>query len=147
MLAEIPCGLDQIRATFGSLIDVPKNLITFPLPYPMLYGTTAVRRATCHRLAEDHFVGALKAIDEAGLSSLCLRYGGIYANRVMRGGRHPSTHAWGIAIDLESERYPLDSENRFPDAVVEIFRQWGFFYGGDFKHRADPMHFQLAEGY
>ena len=56
-------------------------------------------------------------------------------------------HPWGIAIDLESERYPLGSKARFPDAVVAVFRDAGFFYGGDFASRKDPMHFQFCKGY
>ena len=75
-------------------------------------------------------------------------YGGIYAARSIRGqSSHPSTHSWGIAIDLEPEKYPLGSTSRFPDTVVKIFQDAGFFYGGDFKARKDPMHFQFCKGY
>jgi len=65
----------------------------------------------------------------------------------VRGGSHPSTHSWGIAIDLEPDRYPLGCKERFPEEVVKVFRNHGFFYGGDFKDRKDPMHFQLVTGY
>lgn len=147
MITTIPNGLDEIIQVYGPLSEVPKKLITFELPYPLLYNNIPVHRATCHALAVDNFKAALKGIRDAGLASLVLHYGGLYANRVQRGGRIASTHAWGIAIDLELERYPLGSDARFPDAVIEIFHRAGFFYGGDFKHRPDPMHFQLATGY
>lgn len=62
-------------------------------------------------------------------------------------GSHPSTHAWGIAIDLEAERYPLGSAARMPDDVVAVFHKAGFFYGGDFLARKDPMHFQFCTRY
>lgn len=147
LLDHIPHGLTEIINVFGELKDIPARLVTFDLPYPLLYGTTAVHRATAHELAVPHFVGALQAVQEARLEALVLRFGGIYNNRVKRGGTKPSTHAFGIAVDLEPERYPLWSEDRFPDAVVEIFRRFGFVYGGDFEGRKDPQHFQLASGY
>lgn len=151
MIAKIPNGFDEIIQVYGQLAEVSHKLVLFDLPYPLLFDQgnsgTSVLRATCHELAVDNFVGALTAIKDAGLEPLVLRYGGIYANRVKRGQAHPSTHAWGIAIDLEPQRYPLGSDSRFPDAVVDIFKRFGFFYGGDFEGRPDPMHFQLALGY
>ena len=147
MLRLIPDGLDEIIHTFGPLSEMQHNLTSFELPYPLLYNNLPVHRATCHKLALDNFVGALTAIKTAQLESLVLRYGGIYANRVQRGGSKASTHAWGIAIDLEPEKYPLGSDKRFPQAVIDVFHKFGFFYGGDFEHRKDPMHWQLAVNY
>lgn len=147
MITEIPNGLDEIIKTFGPLAEVPKHLKVFDLPYPMLFGNVAVHRAQCHELAVDNFHGALLDIQEQGLEPLVVRFGGIYANRVKRDLSKPSTHAWGIAIDLEPDRYPLGSDKRFPQVVVDLFARWGFVYGGDFAGRRDPMHFQLAAGY
>lgn len=150
MLERIPDGLSEIREVFGALEDPAfvLNLITFPFPYTMYYGVHQVNRGTCHALAKDHFIKALEGIRKAGLQADVLHYGGIYNKRDMRGKAHaPSTHSWGIAIDIEPQRYPLGSSKRLPDAVVEIFREAGFFYGGDFTRRKDPMHFQLCTGY
>lgn len=150
MLDHIPCGLTEIRQVFGCPEDpdFKLNLITFTLPYPLLYMGKPVPRATGHRLARDHFVAALEGVKAAGLADQVQNYGGIYAPRSMRGiANCPSTHTWGIAIDLEPECYPLGSDERFPDEIVEIFRKFGFFYGGDFTRRKDPMHFQLCTGY
>ena len=146
MLTQIPNGLDEVIKTFGPTTEVPKHLVTFDLPYPLLYQGSAVHKATCHKLVVDNFVQAFKAIQDAQLEALVLRYGGLYANRVIRGGTTPSMHAFGIAIDLEPEKYPLGSDARFPDAVIAVFHRFGFFYGGDFEGRKDPMHFELCRG-
>lgn len=146
-MLTIPNGLNEIVQVFGPLSKVPSQLVTFVLPYPMLYGTTTVHRATCHKLAERSMFGALQSVRDAKLETMVLRFGGIYNNRVKQDGREPSTHAWGIAIDLEPERYPLGSDARFPKVIVDIFKHFGFIYGGDFEKRPDPMHFQLCSGY
>lgn len=151
MLTQIPVGLDEIIQTFGSLDDPQfeaNNIVLFNLPYPLLFEGTPVTRARGHKRVVEHFQKALADIQAAGLASQVKNYSGIYARRSIRGfGSHPSTHSWGIAIDLESEKFPLGSTQRFPDAVVQIFQNAGFFYGGDFQARKDPMHFQLCKGY
>jgi hypothetical protein len=151
MVKQIPLGLDEIIHIFGSLDDPQfetKQIVLFTLPYPLLYEGTPVSRARCHRLVVDNFQKALEDIKAEGLENQVKNYSGIYARRSIRGsGSHPSTHSWGIAIDLEAEKYPLGSSERFPDEVVRIFREAGFFYGGDFLSRKDPMHFQLCKGY
>jgi hypothetical protein len=157
MLTKIPNGLGSIIATFGSLNDPKfeaKNLVHFDLPYPLTYVDAAsnhgitIARALCHRLAVDNFIAAFKNVQAAGLADQFVEFNGIYAKRAIRGsvGR-ASCHSWGIAIDMCASKYPLGSLKRMPDAIIKAFRDAGFFYGGDFKNRKDPMHFQLATGY
>lgn len=151
MLTQIPVGLDEIIYTFGNLDEVQfetNNIVMFSLPYPLMYEGTQVTRARCHKLVVENFQSVFEAIMAARLDEEVKNYSGIYARRSIRGaGSHPSTHSWGIAIDLEAEKYPLGSTQRFPDEVVQIFQNAGFFYGGDFMSRKDPMHFQLCKGY
>jgi len=151
MLYEIPNGLDEIIHIFGS-IDDPSfeadNILSFDLPYPLFYMDAEVRRARCHRLLVDNFRQAFTELKNQGLDNVVRSYSGIYARRSIRGqGSHPSTHSWGIAVDLESEKYPLGSDLRFPNEVIAVFAKAGFSYGGDFKSRRDPMHFQYCKGY
>jgi hypothetical protein len=150
MLAKIPNGLSEIMGTFGDASDPDfesKYLVSFELPYILVYDQTRVGRTRCHVKAVDHFKKAFRDIEAAGLVGECFRFGGIYAKRGKRGSKHPSTHSWGIAIDMEPAKYPLGSDKRFPEEIVRIFRAAGFFYGGDFEGRKDPMHFQLCTGY
>jgi len=151
MLTDTPVGLDEIIHTFGSLDDPQfetRSIVLFDLPYPLLFEGTQVKRARCHRLIVENFQKAFEDLKAAGLEAQVKNYSGIYARRSIRGfGSHPSTHSWGIAIDLEAEKFPLGSTKRFPDEVVKIFQDAGFFYGGDFQSRKDPMHFQFCRGY
>jgi len=156
MLTKIPHGLDEIIAMFGDPASVgweEANIVSFDLPYPLIYdggnGTSFhVTRTRCHRLVVENFIGAFRDIEAAALTPLVTNFGGLYNQRQKRTNpSHPSTHSWGIAIDLEPKRYPLGGHDRFPDAVVTIFQKYGFMYGGDFHGTLDPMHWQLATGY
>jgi hypothetical protein len=151
MLTTTPVGLDEIIETFGSL-DNPnfeaENIVAFTLPYPLLFEGARVTRARCHNLLVENFQRAFEQIQTGGLQDQVKNYSGIYARRPIRGqSSHPSTHSWGIAIDLEAEKFPLGSTKRFSPEVVAVFQGCGFFYGGDFRSRKDPMHFQFAKGY
>ena len=149
MLTTTPHGLSGIIQTFGPLDDdfEQRHIVLFDLPYPLLYAGQTVIRARCHSLLVDNFVAVFTDIKNAGLTDEVKNYNGIYQPRNIRGASHPSTHSWGIAIDLEAEKYPLGSLNRFPQDIIDIFHKYGFFYGGDFSNRRDPMHFQFAIGY
>ena len=147
MLTQTPAGLDEIIRTFGDPDD-PKfeanNIVLFDLPYTLLFEGKAVKHARCHKLLVENFQQAFREIQAAGFESQVKNFSGIFNKRVQKGGTRPSTHSWGIAIDLEAEKFPLGSLERFPDEIVKIFKEAGFFYGGDFKKRKDPMHFQFA---
>lgn len=151
MLTSIPNGLDEINDVFGSLDDPDfekNNIVQVTFPYPLLYAGKAVLHGRCHKLAVDHFVKALTNVQTAGLQDQVKNYGGLYQPRPIRGqSAHPSTHSWGIAGDFEPAEYPLGSLKRFSDQIVQIFKEAGFMYGGDFKSRKDPMHWQLCLGY
>jgi hypothetical protein len=150
MLTTTPSGLEEIIETFGDLNtrNFERRYITpFTLPYPLYYEGIKVMRARCHYLLVDNFIKAFKDIQEAGLEAEARNYSGIYNPRNVRGGSHPSAHSWGIAIDLEAGKYPLGSSKRFPEQIIEIFADAGFFYGGDFSRRKDPMHFQFCKDY
>jgi hypothetical protein len=153
MLSKTPAGLDQIIKVFGSLGSSPaafekKNVVLFALPYPLKYEGKPVTRARCHRLVVDNFVKAFQGIKAAGLADQFVEFNGIYAPRPIRGQEsHPSCHSWGIAIDMLASQYPLGSRKRMPDAIIQIWQEAGFFYGGDFMSRKDPMHFQFATHY
>ena len=152
MLTKIPHGLSEIVATFGDC-NAPdfeaKYLVSFELPYGLIYdGKMRIGRTRAHRLAVPHFVKAFQNIKDAGLVGECFNFGGIYNRRPQRGQTvRASTHSWGIAVDMEPLKYPLGNSARFPDEVLACWKAAGFFYGGDFKGRLDPMHLQLATGF
>jgi hypothetical protein len=145
-----PHGLEEIIAMFGDPRKPDfeaKYIVPFALPYPMVYSGITITKARAHKLIIPNFILALSAISAKGLQFQAKNYGGIYAVRNIRGDdRDISLHAFGIAIDLEPSKYPMGSTARFSDGIVKCFRDAGFFYGGDFKHRPDPMHFEYSDG-
>ena len=150
MLKRIPDGYAEILDTFGNplLAGWGVNLVTFSLPFSLRYMEHIIRRATCHVKAQEHFLQAFENIKCEGLEEHVREYGGIYSARTKRGSNGQlSTHAFGIAIDLCPSQYPLGSDKRLPAEVISCFTKVGFFYGGDFNGRKDPMHFQLCTGY
>jgi len=66
-----------------------------------------------------------------------------YANRSIRGKRTPSNHSWGLAVDIDATQFPMGSKKRLPQWIVDLWKAHGFDYGGDWKGRADPMHFEF----
>lgn len=72
---------------------------------------------------------------------------GTYNCRVVADTGVRSAHAWGIAIDIntDSSDYWLWSKgaykNRVPWEIVEIFERHGFIWGGKWGH-FDTMHFE-----
>lgn len=71
-------------------------------------------------------------------------YGGAYNFRLMRGSHHLSMHSYGCAIDLDPEHNKFgDSFGSMPPAVVKIFADEGWVWGGSWSN-PDWMHFQAA---
>ncbi|PZR06270.1 MAG: hypothetical protein DI536_30505 [Archangium gephyra] len=77
--------------------------------------------------------------------------GGTFIWRNIKRSRRLSSHAFGIAIDLNVERsdywrwtyrgQPMIWKNRVPKTIVDAFEAEGFIWGGRWKHY-DTMHFE-----
>jgi hypothetical protein len=151
MLTTTPNGLPEIIQVFGDIHDPnfeAKYIAPFTLPYPIRYAGVPKTTARCHHLLADNFIAVFTDIQTAGLIDKANDYSGIFATRPIRGySKFPSCHSWGIAIDLEATDNPLGSTGHMDPGVIAIFKKHGFFWGGDFIHRHDPMHFQFATGY
>jgi hypothetical protein len=71
-----------------------------------------------------------------------------YAYRMVRGNPTKlSCHSSGTAIDLNATRHALGKVGTFPAEKVPMIRalakKYGLKWGGDFKSRADEMHFEI----
>jgi hypothetical protein len=71
-----------------------------------------------------------------------------YAFRMVRGSTDRlSNHASGTAIDLNATKHVLGKIGTFPAEKVPMIRalakKYGLFWGGDYKNRADEMHFEI----
>jgi hypothetical protein len=102
-------------------------------------------RVTCHRLMLPQLRGALQDVVDAGLASTLTTYDGCYVPRFIE--RNPSRsislHTWGIAIDMDASTNYRGIRGTMDERVVEIFKRWGFRWGGDWQY-TDPMHFELV---
>jgi D-alanyl-D-alanine carboxypeptidase-like protein len=142
---KVPLGLKEIEAMFGKPGD-EKNIVLFDLPYPLKYDGVTVTRSRCHKLMVPVFKAVLSELKARGLEKYVQNYGGIYNHRPIDDSTKLSTHSWGIAIDVEPQKYPAGSTARIQAEVIEVFARYGFVYGGDFP-TPDPMHFQYATDY
>jgi hypothetical protein len=71
-----------------------------------------------------------------------------YAFRMVRGTTDKlSCHSSGTAIDLNATKHPLGKVGTFPPEKVPMIRalakKYGLKWGGDYKSRADEMHFEV----
>lgn len=71
-------------------------------------------------------------------------YDGCYVVRNVRGMSAPSIHSWGLAIDLNAGSNELGTPGSQPVVLIKAFADHGWFWGGQYHHRKDPMHFQRA---
>ncbi|MCU1594616.1 MAG: family peptidase [Frankiales bacterium] len=102
-------------------------------------------RVTCHRLMIPQLRGALQDVVKAGLASKIHSYDGCYVPRfIERNPTHAiSLHTWGIAIDLDAVSNQRGGRGTMDMGVVNIFKRWGFRWGGDWSY-TDPMHFEIG---
>ena len=116
---------------------VRNNIVTTTVP---VLGTV-----TCHRLMVRQLRGALQAVKDAGLAGTIHSYDGCYVPRfIERNPTHAiSLHTWGIAIDIDAATNGRGTKGTMNPRVVQIFKQWGFRWGGDWSY-TDPMHFEIG---
>ncbi|MCU1671939.1 MAG: family peptidase [Frankiales bacterium] len=116
---------------------VNENIVTARVP---IFG-----RVTCHRLMVPQLRGALAEVEAAGLGGSLHTYDGCYVPRFIE--RNPdrsiSLHTWGIAIDMDASTNYRGIAGTMDPKIVEIFKRWGFRWGGDWEY-TDPMHFEMG---
>jgi hypothetical protein len=69
-----------------------------------------------------------------------------FACRPIAGTRTPSNHSWGLAVDINSQANPMGAAFRsnIPPAVVKMWWDCGFYWGGWYRSRSDAMHFEYV---
>ena len=158
-----PHGLDELVATFGDIFAYIREdhtldphwqaelLTSIELPFPLTLSwdrSRQVQRMSCHRLLAQTCTDVFSHIQSEGLQSKITSFGGCFSFRPQRTGTRLSTHAWGIAIDLNPESNAQGTAGNMDLGLVSIFKQAGFSWGGDWLGKVrDPMHFQFCTGY
>jgi hypothetical protein len=163
----VPEGFEQVLVAFGDprpLLEADGSIskdndlrwqrqvlaageLPFAIPLSPSDPSKGVKKKFfAHRRLVSTFTAAFAEIDRLGLRASIHSWGGIYNFRPVRGGRSLSLHAFGAAIDLNAETNGLGEEGDMDPRVVQVFEHFGFFWGGNFRSRPDPMHFQYATG-
>lgn len=158
---NVPNGYKELIATFGNPSDHLDSLgnptlywmsnnITlgkFPAPIPLDFAPEqTASRFRCHKLMKETFEQVFEDIYDEGLWADMVDFGGIYAHRKKRNGKDLSTHAWGIACDIDPSGNPMGKVGIINPKIVTIFKDHKFIWGGDWEYR-DDQHFQWVSNF
>jgi hypothetical protein len=158
-----PHGREQIVTTFGDIYEYIRGdgsldprwqadfLVKLVLPFALRLSWDTGRtvgQMTSHKRMAEIFAGVFERIAAEGLQEKVHTFGGCFSFRPQRGGTKLSTHAWGIAVDLNPGTNLRGTKGDMDAGIVEAFRNTGFIWGGEWEgKRRDPMHFQYCSGY
>ncbi|QIK74868.1 M15 family metallopeptidase [Nocardioides piscis] len=115
---------------------VDANIRTEPVPI--------LGNVTCHKVVLPQLRAALLEIQNTGLAKEINpgEYAGCYYPRFIANTQQLSLHSFGIALDLNVPGNLRGTVGEMNRAVVAIFKDWGFAWGGDWGY-TDPMHFEM----
>lgn len=96
-----------------------------------------------NELLVPYLAEAEERIKAAGINYKVRTIGG-ESWRNVKGSNNLSFHSWGAAIDINARENPMGDHlvTDMPDNFVQIMKDCGFRWGGDFS-RPDAMHFDL----
>lgn len=145
----------SLAAFYGDPADDEpgRQLVPVVPPFQMYYGGQPVSRLMFHRKAAPALLAALTEIwehygrNQATLDALRIsHYSGAYNHRLIRGSSDRwSNHAYGAAIDLDAEHNGFNTgHGTMPQPVIDAFKRQGALWGGDYRGRTDPMHFEFC---
>lgn len=142
----------SLLAFYGKPWEDSSLLTHVEPPFAMFYEGGQIFRIQFHVKGATALLNTLNACRDLALVTpdVLIRirnYSGSYNYRPIRGSSRLSCHAFGAAIDFDAEHLPLGqgvAASAMPESVVQAFKAQGFFWGGDYTGRKDPMHFQLA---
>ena len=137
----------------GSIDDAwaTAQLATCELPAPLALSwapAQLVSRLKVHRRLVGAYTAALGTVRANPDAWAALHTtGGAYCWRPQRqsAGRKLSRHCWGIAIDLDVAENEMGTAGHMHPAVIAAFAAAGFEWGGAWRTRRDPMHFEFGD--
>ncbi|MGV8121516.1 MAG: M15 family metallopeptidase [Candidatus Xenobiia bacterium LiM19] len=136
-VAGRPNGQAEVTNTFGA---PGTNQTTVQMPAGPGGKMISV---TCNAKIAGKMKAAFEEIKASGLSNCIKSFDGCFNNRNKRGGSSKSTHAWGIAFDVNAGSNPMGRSTMTGDQqkIAAIFKKHGFY-----QLPNDPMHFQYCTG-
>jgi hypothetical protein len=141
-----PSNYDEVYRIFGNPREASwsnKNLdfcaVNIP-SFPMVHSRNA-RGFYCNKLLVGVFSKVFAEIIQKKLD--IYDFSGCYNLRNISGSSNLSLHSWAIAIDINYDGNELgDTTPAMDKRIVDIFIKNGFFWGGNYHNRKDPMHFE-----
>lgn len=137
---------------FGQKAWATLNLVHMTVPFQMYYAKKPIPSILVHKKIVDALTAAFdeiwleayhqqKTIDKLGASD----YGGCFNVRKIAGSNNWSNHSWACAIDLSPTTNGFNTgKGTISNVVVNAFKNQGAFWGGDYRGRSDPMHFEFV---
>lgn len=157
-LEYVPKGLAEITSYYGIPSEEgfrAAHMVRLELPFALTASwdeEKQIKSLLLHKkvvvVMEDALKEILELVGEEKLQELKWNYlGDALAFRKKKDGRELSTHAWGIALDLNPILGPFAKPCKsYPMVIVNAFERRGFVWGGRWA-RQDGMHFQAASRY
>jgi hypothetical protein len=133
--------------------QIDAQLVKVVPPFKMYYDKKPIKSIMFHKKCAGALLAAFNEIwdyyghdqakiDEIGVSD----YAGAYNHRLVRGSTTKwSNHAYGAAIDLNADENGLNQKGNMPQPVIDAFTRQGAMWGGWYKGRLDPMHFEFVD--
>lgn len=125
------------------------QLLSCPLPAPLpLVGFPGrmVTRLRVHRRLVPWFAQAFAELHATPeVWATVGDTAGAFCWRLQRKARALSRHGWGIAIDIDVADNPQFTKGKMDPRVIDAFRRAGFEWGGSWRRRPDPMHFEFVD--
>lgn len=139
--------------------DKHKNIAMWDVPAELEIGVIP-KRIYCNADLIPHLSQAFKNLIDRGFVKELKTWDGCYNFRPVRGYEakyaaamkagnlmlaitYLSLHSWGCALDLNASENKLGTTGKLSPGFVKCFTDAGFFWGGNYKGRKDPMHFEL----
>lgn len=136
-----------------------RNLVLWDVPADIEIGVIP-KRIYCHKQLVKPLDQVFRALIASGRVKELKTWDGCYNPRPIRGferqwkrfeasgnpqggARFLSTHAWGMAIDVNAFENGLGKKPKLSAGFVKCFTDAGFLWGGYFT-RLDGMHFELS---
>jgi hypothetical protein len=148
-------GAAQENPTPGGPIDIEPtfrgNIVSVEVKQLRGVEGAASGKVFWHALAAAQLISFFQEVEEAGFLDRILSCAGTWVPRFTRGSTSElSSHAYGIAIDLNAQQNWLGAVPARPGEkgclfeLVGIAARHGFYWGGWFS-RKDGMHFEVAK--
>jgi hypothetical protein len=151
---DVPHGLGGIERTFGAIEFVEaeggrvKITNGFDLRHIVGEQLPVVGRTLCHESLAPLLTEVLLDVLRKNLGGAIRSFAGFNARHKMHDpARGLSSHAWGIAFDVNAADNPVGTVGTMHPGIVQSFESFGFQWGGRWVKVKDPMHFQYCTGY